>query len=147
MRFFYTMALGQEGKLGKESIKSLSSWEQLYDGIPYLPSVQAPGEFYRSSSYSNSTQTTVFHRWGFSLGFVCFSISWATVFTVACWSITVSSELHLVSGPGYFVHIFSPSTQADLDLKFRHRMHMKLMGLPVFQSDFYLKIISNTLGY
>lgn len=31
------------------------------------------------------------------LGFVCFSISWATVFTVACCSFTVSSELHLVS--------------------------------------------------
>lgn len=147
-KLFYTMALGQEGKLGKESLRSLSSREQLYGGIPYLPSVQAPGKFYRSSSYT--TQTIVLHRWRVSLGFgvyLFFHFLDHCFFTVACCSFTVSSELHLVSWPEHFVHIFSPNTQADLDLKFRHRMHMKLMGLPVFQSDFYLKIISNTLGY
>lgn len=51
---FHTVALEQEGKLGKEPLRSVCSWEQLYGGFSYLPSVQALGKFYRSSSYTHS---------------------------------------------------------------------------------------------
>lgn len=151
MRFFTQWHWNRKENLEKSLLNQFACGSSCMVGFhTYLP-FKHLGSF--TGHLHTPTQMIVFctregnavKSWVWGL-FVCFSISWATVFSVTCCSIIASSELHLVSWLDHFVQIFSPSTQDDLDLNFRHRMHMKLLGLPVFQSDFYLKIISNTLG-